>query len=178
MASPDQSRKEEPSPQRGPRAAPACAGYGICPRSPPEDEEDVLHHWEAAGVPVSTILFGLAFLRGGAAIVLLEHVALFEGVVDWGLVVRAQFLQHVVEHTGASRGARGPLRAGSTARASLLSRPCVRASRWGFLPFLPTCASAGVPWTCYPLRAHHPRACPSCRRRWPPPPPRRKQNWW
>jgi hypothetical protein len=25
-------------------------------------------------------------------------------VVDWGLVVQAQFLQHIVEHTGASRG--------------------------------------------------------------------------
>jgi hypothetical protein len=30
----------------------------------PEDEEDVLHRWEAAGVPVSTVLFGLAVLRG------------------------------------------------------------------------------------------------------------------
>jgi hypothetical protein len=37
------------------------------------------------------------------AVVFLEHVALLEGVVDWGLVVWARLLQHVVEHAGASR---------------------------------------------------------------------------
>jgi hypothetical protein len=47
--------------------------------APPEDEEDVLHRWEAISIPVSTILFGLALLCGGAAIVFLEHVALLEG---------------------------------------------------------------------------------------------------
>jgi hypothetical protein len=56
---------------------------------PLEDEEDVLHRWEAAGIPASPILLSLAFHRGGAAVVLLKHVTLLEGVVDWGLVVRA-----------------------------------------------------------------------------------------
>jgi hypothetical protein len=71
---------------------------------PPEDEEDVFHRGEAAGVAVTPILFGLAILRGVAAIVSLEQVALLEGVVDWRLVLRTRLLQHVVEHTGASRG--------------------------------------------------------------------------
>jgi hypothetical protein len=40
---------------------------------------------------------------------------------------------------GPRRAARGPLRAGSTAKASSpsSSRPCVRATRRGFFPFLP-----------------------------------------
>jgi hypothetical protein len=42
----------------------------------PEDEEDILHCWEVVG----------------AAVVLHEHVALLEGVVDRGLVVRARLL--------------------------------------------------------------------------------------
>jgi hypothetical protein len=69
----------------------------------PEDEENILHRREATGVSITTVLLGLAILRGGAAIVFLEHVALLKGVVDWGLVVRARLLQHVVEHAGASR---------------------------------------------------------------------------
>jgi hypothetical protein len=55
----------------------------------PEDEEDVLHCWKATDTPVSTILLSLVLLRDDATVVLLEHVALLEGVVDWGLVVRA-----------------------------------------------------------------------------------------
>jgi hypothetical protein len=47
--------------------------------------------------PISVVLLGLVLLRDEAAVVLLEHVALFEGVVDRGLVVRAWLLQHVVE---------------------------------------------------------------------------------
>jgi hypothetical protein len=35
----------------------------------PEDEEDVFHRGEAAGVAVTPILLGLALLRGGAAVV-------------------------------------------------------------------------------------------------------------
>jgi hypothetical protein len=73
----------------------------------PEDEEDVLHGRETAGAPVTTVLLGLIPLRGDAIVVHLEHVALLEGVVNRGLVVWAWLLQHVVEHTGASRG---PLR--------------------------------------------------------------------
>jgi hypothetical protein len=71
---------------------------------PPEDEEDVFHHGEATGVAVTPILLGLAILRGGAAVVSLEKVALLESVVDWRLVVRTGLLQHVVEYAGASRG--------------------------------------------------------------------------
>jgi hypothetical protein len=71
---------------------------------PPEDEEDVLHCGEAAGVAVTPILLGLDVLRGGAAVVSLEQVALLEGVVDWRLVVWAWLLQHVVKYPRASRG--------------------------------------------------------------------------
>jgi hypothetical protein len=58
----------------------------------PEDEEDVLHHREATGVSVTTVLLGLAILHGVAAVVLLEHVALLEGVVDRCLVVQVGLL--------------------------------------------------------------------------------------
>jgi hypothetical protein len=68
-----------------------------------EDEEDSLDHREATGISVTTIFLGLAILRGGASIVLLEHVALLEGVVDRRLVVWVGLLQHVVEYAGASR---------------------------------------------------------------------------
>jgi hypothetical protein len=71
---------------------------------PPEDEKDVLHRGEAAGVAVTPILPGLAVLRGGAAVEFFEHVALLEGVVDWRLVVRTWLLQHVVENPRTSRG--------------------------------------------------------------------------
>jgi hypothetical protein len=70
----------------------------------PEDEEDVLHHREAAGTSVTAVLLSLAVLRGGVAIILLEHVALLESVVHWSLVVGTWLLQHVVKHAGASRG--------------------------------------------------------------------------
>jgi hypothetical protein len=59
---------------------------------PPEDEEDVLHRRETAGAPITSVLLGLVLLRGDAAIVLLEHIALLEGVVDRSLVVRARLL--------------------------------------------------------------------------------------
>jgi hypothetical protein len=54
----------------------------------PEDEEDVLHCRETSGVTITPVLLGLPILRGGAAVVLLEHVALLEGVVNRCLVVR------------------------------------------------------------------------------------------
>jgi hypothetical protein len=65
---------------------------------PPEDEEDVFHGGEVAGVAVTPILLGLTVLRGGTAIEPLEHVALLEGVVDHHLVVGTWLLQHVVEN--------------------------------------------------------------------------------
>jgi hypothetical protein len=71
---------------------------------PPEDEEDVLHRGEAAGVAVTPILLGLAVLRGGEAVEPLEHVALLEGVVYQRLVVGTGLLQHVIEHPRALRG--------------------------------------------------------------------------
>jgi hypothetical protein len=58
----------------------------------PEDEEDVLHRRKATGVSITTVLLGLAILRGCAAVVLLEHVALLEDVVDRCLVVWAGLL--------------------------------------------------------------------------------------
>jgi hypothetical protein len=55
---------------------------------PPEDEEDVFHRREAAGVAVTPILLALTILRGGVAVVFFEHVALLEvwltGVLWYG----------------------------------------------------------------------------------------------
>jgi hypothetical protein len=70
----------------------------------PEDEEDVLHRGEAAGVAVAPILLGLDVVRGGATVVSLEQVALLEGVVDRRLVVQTRLFQHVIKHPRASRG--------------------------------------------------------------------------
>jgi hypothetical protein len=44
--------------------------------APPEDEEDVLHRWEAAAIHVSTVLLSLAILCGDTTVLFLEHVAL------------------------------------------------------------------------------------------------------
>jgi hypothetical protein len=68
---------------------------------PPKDEKDVFHRGEAASATVTHILLGLAILRGRAAVIPFEQVALLEGVVDWRLVVRTGLLQHVVEYAGA-----------------------------------------------------------------------------
>jgi hypothetical protein len=70
----------------------------------PEDEEDILHGGEAAGVAITLVLLDLVVLRGSAAVEPLEHVALLEGVVDRRLVVGTWLVQHVVEHSRASRG--------------------------------------------------------------------------
>jgi hypothetical protein len=70
----------------------------------PEDEEDIFHGGEAAGIAVTPVLLGLAVLRGGAAVEPLEHVALLEGVVDQRFVVGTWLIQHVVENPRASRG--------------------------------------------------------------------------
>jgi hypothetical protein len=106
MASPDQSRKVGGSLLRSEdfMPLPLALAVGHVYSHSPKDEEDVLYHREAAGVPVTTVLLGLAILRGSAAAVFLDHVALLEGVVDWCLMVWAWLLQHVVEHAGASRG--------------------------------------------------------------------------
>jgi uncharacterized spore protein YtfJ len=71
---------------------------------PPEDEENVFHSGEAAGVTVAPVLLGLVVLRDGAAVEPLEQVALLEGVVDRRLVVGTWLLQHVIKNSRASRG--------------------------------------------------------------------------
>jgi hypothetical protein len=71
---------------------------------PPEDEEDILHGREVAGIAVTPVLLGLVVLRGGVAVETLEHVALLKGVVDRRLVAGTWLLQHVVENSRASRG--------------------------------------------------------------------------
>jgi hypothetical protein len=51
----------------------------------PEDEEHICHGGETADVTISSVFLDLCLLRGGAAIELLEHVALlrvwFTGVL-------------------------------------------------------------------------------------------------
>jgi hypothetical protein len=89
---------------------PLALAIGHVHGRPPEDEEDVFHCGEVAGVAVTPILLGLTILRGSAAVVSFDQVALLEGVVDWHLVVWTGLLQHVIEDTGASRGrSRAPL---------------------------------------------------------------------
>jgi hypothetical protein len=83
---------------------PLALAVGHVHGRPSEDEEDVFQRGEAAGIAVTPILLGLAILRGGAAVVSFEQVALLEGVLDRRLVVRTGLLQHVVEYAGASRG--------------------------------------------------------------------------
>jgi hypothetical protein len=55
----------------------------------PQDVEDVLHCGETADTPVTTVLLSLVFLHGDAAVILLEYIALLQGVVDRGFVVWA-----------------------------------------------------------------------------------------
>jgi hypothetical protein len=59
---------------------------------PPEDEEDIFHRREAAGIAITPILLGLAILRGGVTVVSFEQVAMLEGVVDRRIVVRTGLL--------------------------------------------------------------------------------------
>jgi hypothetical protein len=51
---------------------PLALAVGHVHGRPPEDEEDVFHHREAAGVAVTPIFLGLAILRGGAGVVSFE----------------------------------------------------------------------------------------------------------
>jgi hypothetical protein len=90
MASSDQSRKEGGALSAARTSCRSCFALvvGHVYRHPPhEDEEDVLHCRKASDAPVATILLGLVLLRGDTTVVLLEHLALLEGVVDRGLVV-------------------------------------------------------------------------------------------
>jgi hypothetical protein len=99
---------------------------------PPEDEENIFHSGEAAGIAITPILLGFGVLRGGASIEPLEQVALLEGVVDRCFVIGTWLLQHVVENPRASRGrSRAPSSRinskglGVVAVASLLARLAV-----------------------------------------------------
>jgi hypothetical protein len=161
MASSDQSRKEGRSLLHGEDLVPlplALAVGHIHGRSS-EDEEDVFHRRETTGVAITPVLLGLAILCGGATVVLLEHVALLEGVVDRRLVVRTGLLEHVVEYAEASRGH-------STALSSRVhSEGLVPVVVVSLRTHLATrllallCVFVRAPWTCCPLRARHPRAC-------------------
>src|SRR6185503_5324224 len=72
-----------------------------------KDEEGVLHWGELViSTFVASILLLVLVAMRDAVVVFLEHLALFEGMVDRALVVRARLLKHVVElATTASRGA-------------------------------------------------------------------------
>jgi hypothetical protein len=107
-----------------------------------------IHGGEAACVAISSILLGLRVFRSGAAVELLEHVALLKGVIYWGLVVRTWLFQHVIKHPGTSRGrSRAPSSRvnskglGVIAVAPLLARLAAR-----LLPFLaPLVLPVGLP---------------------------------
>jgi hypothetical protein len=130
---------------------PLALAVGHVDGRPPEDEEDVLHSGEAAGVAVTPILLRFAILRP------------IEGLPE-GLEGPPEGPIELGQQLGPCRHCcRAPGRAPYNA-ASFLSSPA--------------CASAGGPWTCFPPRARRPRACPSSRRRSPPPPPHRRQSWW
>src|SRR6185312_1740490 len=75
-----------------------------------KDEESVLHWGELV---ISTFVARIHLLvlvaMRDAVVILLEHFALLEGMVDQALVVRARLLEHVVElATTTSRGASRP----------------------------------------------------------------------
>ena len=63
-----------------------------------KDEVGVLHRGELdiSTIVTSILLLVLVTMRD-TVVVFLEHFALLKGVVDRALVVRARFLQHVVE---------------------------------------------------------------------------------
>src|SRR6185295_8717344 len=72
-----------------------------------KDEEGVLHWGElVVSTFVASVLLLVFVAMRDAVVVLLEHLALLEGMIDRALVVRARLLKHVVElATTASRGA-------------------------------------------------------------------------
>src|SRR6185369_14626123 len=72
-----------------------------------KDEEGVLHWGELViSTFVARILLLVFVVMRDVVVIVLEHFALLEGMVDRALVVRARLLKHVVElATTASRGA-------------------------------------------------------------------------
>ena len=72
-----------------------------------KDEEGVLHWGELViSIFVASVLLLVFVVMCDAVVVLLEHLALLEGMIDRALVVRARLLKHVIElSTTASRGA-------------------------------------------------------------------------
>ena len=87
----------------------------------------------------SILLFVLIAMRD-AIVVLPEHLALLEGVVDRALVISTRLLKHVVEQaTTASRGASRSftVRGGSEGLLGVLYRPQSALVRWDRLLSLP-----------------------------------------
>ena len=63
-----------------------------------KDEEGVLHRRELViSTFVTSVLLLVLVAMRDAVVVLPEHFALLEGVVDRALVARAQLLEHVIE---------------------------------------------------------------------------------
>src|SRR6185295_18294535 len=118
-------------------------------------------------------------------VVLSEHFALLEVVVDRALVVRARLLEHVVEQAATtSRGGLEVLYSLGQRRRPRQSPPPVPVCTGlvGPASFLssPAFASWRGRWSlrCCPLRAHLPCACSLCCQRWHQLPPRRWRSWW
>src|SRR6185369_5272659 len=107
-----------------------------------EDEEGVLYRGELVDSTfvASLVLLVLVAMRD-AVVVLPEHLALLEGVVDRALVVRARLLEHVVEQAATtSRGASRALavRGGDEGLIGVLRLLLPTLVRWGrLLSFLP-----------------------------------------
>ena len=132
-------------------AFPLALSRGHARRWPSKDEEGVLHRGELViSTFAASILLLVLVAMHDAVVVLLEHLALLEGMVDRALVVRARLLKHVVElATTASRGASRSLAVWAAAKASSESSACPDPRRFGgagFFPFLPRfCFLAGAP---------------------------------
>src|SRR6185437_4737950 len=114
----------------------------IVHRRPSEDEEGVLHWGELiVSTFVASILLLVLVVMRDAVLVLPEHLALLEGVVDRALVVRARLLEHVVEQaTTASRGASRSfaVRGSDEGLVGVCRLPWSTQVWWGrLLPFLP-----------------------------------------
>src|SRR6185312_3094816 len=110
-------------------------------RWPSKDEEGVLHWGELIiSTFVASILFLVLITMRNAVVILLEHLALLEGMIDRALVVMTRLLKHVVEQaTTASRGASRSfaVRGGSKGLLGVLCLPRSVLVRWDRLLSLP-----------------------------------------
>ena len=101
----------------------------------------VLHRGELViSTFVASILFLVLVAMRDAVVILLEHLALLEGMIDRAIVVRARLLKHVVElATTTSRGASRSfaVRGGSEGLLGVLCLPRPAQVRWDRLLSLP-----------------------------------------